>query len=204
MTTKKDVLDLKARRTIYSFILKCPGLHLSELCKRLNMHKNNVDYHLKILIKQGLIETSSEDGYTGYYVTKLDGERARAVAKVLINSMPYETEKRLFHIFKYLVPGRKDKRILNLIRRSVPREIIAFLFVHPDSSQIEISRHLKKHHSTVSFHLNKLIKANIIERIPNGNEIRYRIKNEGHLVKLGFLYFLVSVNELMPMVKSKG
>jgi len=84
--------------------------------------------------------------------------------------------------------GKTDKKILHLLRQTVPKEIIIFLLLHRDSSQIKISKNLKKHPTTTSFHLNKLMNIDIIETIPNGNETIYRIKNPQHISDLLIKY----------------
>jgi len=84
--------------------------------------------------------------------------------------------------------GKTDKKILHLLRQTVPREIIIFLLLHPDSLQKKISKNLKKHPTTISFHLNKLMNIDIIETIPNGNETIYRIKNPQHISDLLIKY----------------
>jgi len=84
--------------------------------------------------------------------------------------------------------GKTDKKIIHLLRQTVPREIIMFLLLHPDSSQIKISKNLKKHPTTISFHLNKLMNIDIIETIPNGNETICRIKNPQYISDLLIKY----------------
>ena len=185
---KEKSLDLKTRRDIYNFILKHPGLHLSELCRRLNLRKNNLDYHLNYLNSQGLIAISSKEGYSTYYGIKIEGKRAESVAILLAKSLPNETKKRVEYIIKYLIPTKKDREILNVIKRKVPNEILVVLTLKPNLSQKKISKLLKKHPTTISFHLKKLIERDVIESTKYGNEVRYRIKNEESLLRLAYLF----------------
>ena len=184
-----NVLKLDTRKEIYNLILRFPGIHLSEIYKKLGMQKNNVDYHLKILIKHELIEVSSNDRFTRYYPAKLDDSKAEKIARLLSKSSSYENENRALNIFKHYIPGRKEKEILNLIRRPVVMSIIRFMFLDDFTSRAEISKYLKKHPTTITFHLNKLIKADVIERVIQGNDIRYKIKDKEDILKLAFLYF---------------
>jgi predicted transcriptional regulator len=78
--------------------------------------------------------------------------------------------------------SESDKKFINILRQEVPFKIVIFLLTHPNSSQTEISKHLGRHSSTISFHLNKLI--DIVEITPNGKEVRYRVKNEEDLFNL--------------------
>ncbi len=161
MLSKKDVLSLEKRRKIYHFILKYPGLHIRELSRDLNISFSTLNHHLNYLKKQGLLLAKSDGRYTRYYVT----------GKV----------------------GSTDKKLLNLMRHTVPRNIILLLLIYPlrNFSQIEIVRfaktwkkhwtkigfHLNKHPTTISYHLDKLLKMNIIESYSSGNEIRCKLKD---------------------------
>ena len=184
----KKILNLETRRDIYNHVLRFPGVHLSEICKKLSMKKNNVCYHLEILKKQGLIETTSSDGYTRFFPVKLVGKEAENIAHLFAKSYSYENKKRILSLFKYYIPGRNEKKIINLIKRPVPSEILGFLFPDYDFSLMEISRNLKKHWTTISFHLKKMIKLGIIEKISNGNEVRYKIKDYEYILRLSFMY----------------
>ena len=53
--------------------------------------------------------------------------------------------------------GEKDKKIISLLRQDIPFKIVMFLLLYPNSSQTEISKHLRRHSTTISFHLEKLI-----------------------------------------------
>lgn len=80
--------------------------------------------------------------------------------------------------------GFKEKEIINLLRQDVPLQIVIFLLLYPNSSQIKISRYLKRHSTTIAFHLDKLIDVDIIETNPNGKEINYKVKNEEDIFDL--------------------
>lgn len=183
----KNLLELKSRRDIYNHILRFPGVHLSELCNVLKLQKNNADYHLNILKKEGLIETCFEDGYIRFYPIKLEGKKAEQVAKLFEKSFNYEDFNRMLLIYKYYIPGREEKKILNLIKRPVPYKILGLLYLN-DSSLMEISRGINKHWTTTSFHLKKLIKAGLVEQITNGGEKRYSLKNFEYILRLSFMF----------------
>ena len=59
--------------------------------------------------------------------------------------------------------GQREKELLNLLRQEVPRNIILYLIFHIVCSQIELSKALGKHPSTISFHLKKLRDLGIIQ-----------------------------------------
>jgi DNA-binding transcriptional ArsR family regulator len=66
-----------------------------------------------------------------------------------------------------------EKEILELLRKKVPCRILLFLFFTPICTQKELSIELDLHPSTVSYHLNKMVKMRIIEEAPVENGIIY-------------------------------
>ena len=68
--------------------------------------------------------------------------------------------KRYFVVNKL---GQREKDLLNLLRQEVPRNIILYLILHIICSQIELSKALGKHPSTIGFHLKKLRDLGIIQ-----------------------------------------
>ena len=143
---------VEIRKKIYDFILKYPGLHLSELSRKMDMPKSTINYHLNHLKKQKQIVRKDDDKYTRYYIANNVGEN--------------------------------EKKILHILRQETPREIIIYLLLNPNSSQIKISKDLNKHPTTISFHLNKLNNVDMIESMITGNEIKYNIKNSEHVLEL--------------------
>lgn len=88
---------------------------------------------------------------------------------------------------RYYIPqkaGVADKKIINLLRHDTPFRIVMYLLQNPNSSQVSISKYLGRHPTTVSFHLDKLLEADIIKYTPTGNELHYAIKNEPEIIDL--------------------
>ena len=195
----KNILNLEKRRDIYNFILRFPGSHLSNISKNLNIRKNNVNYHLNILKKHGLIDSRFSDGYLQFYPVKLDGKDAEKIADLFDKSFPYETKNRILSLFKYYIPGRNEKKILAITNRPIPRDILGILFPDFDYSLMEISKALKKHWTTISYHLKKMEKLDIIEKVVDGNEVRYKIKDYLYMLRISFMY-----NSWHQQVDSKG
>jgi len=88
----------------------------------------------------------------------------------------FDDENARYYVTKKI--SEREREMLHLLRQDVPIKIIMFLLINPEASWMNISRHLKRHPKTISFHLRKLIAAGAIETIPNGREIRYAVKNE--------------------------
>lgn len=84
------------------------------------------------------------------------------------------------HVRYYIVRkiSEREREILDLLKQDIPFKIIMFLMMNPESSWMNVSRYLRRHPKTISFHLKKLIGSDIIETIPNGHEIRYAVRNE--------------------------
>jgi DNA-binding MarR family transcriptional regulator len=73
--------------------------------------------------------------------------------------------------FISLEVGEKEKMILNCLRRRTTLHIILWFFIAMQCSQKDISRYLEKHPATISFHLRKMIQANIIEQVSIENGV---------------------------------
>jgi predicted transcriptional regulator len=70
---KNELLELETRRRIYNSILKCPGVHISDLSRKLDMPRSTLVYHLKYLEKHGFLEEKKYNNYMRYYaVNKID------------------------------------------------------------------------------------------------------------------------------------
>lgn len=72
--------------------------------------------------------------------------------------------------------GRKEKEILDLFRKKTPCSIVFYLLTFVVCSQIELSKSLKKHPTTIEFHLKKMEKIGIIKQV----------KSEYGLIKFDF------------------
>jgi DNA-binding MarR family transcriptional regulator len=73
--------------------------------------------------------------------------------------------------FISLEVGEKEKMILNCLRRRTTLHIILWFFIAMQCSQKDISRYLEKHPATISFHLRKMIQANIIDQVSIENGV---------------------------------
>jgi len=155
---ENEVLELDVRRKIYTFIRKSPGLHLREISRLLNIPLSTLDYHLYYLKQRGLILDRQDGRYTRYYI----GEEGTV--------------------------GTKDKDIMGILRQSVTRSIVMYLLLHPKATHHGIAEHIQLAPSTTTFHLNKLIKLEILTREQTGRETRYVIKNAEHLSDLLIMY----------------
>ena len=153
MKHREEIFALNIRRNIYKKISRCPGLHLRELSRLLNMPKSTLVYHINYLVKRNIITVDKKSGYERFYISR-----------------------------KF---NQKDKELINVIREKVPQNLILYFCLFPVSNQREIvkfanrfenhwvkmPRNLKKHPTTLAFHLNKLVERGIIDRFDKGNEV---------------------------------
>jgi predicted transcriptional regulator len=81
-----------------------------------------------------------------------------------------------------------DREILSFIKMRTPRRIIIFLMIHPESSFKEILAEFHFTKGALSFHLKKLIKADIVINLKREKEIIYRIKDENRISQILISY----------------
>jgi predicted transcriptional regulator len=81
-----------------------------------------------------------------------------------------------------------DREILSFIKMRTPRRIIIFLLLHPESSFKEILTEFHFTKGALSFHLKKLIKANILIQTKREKEMIYRIKDENRISQILIVY----------------
>lgn len=88
MNPSNNVLNLKARREIYDFILKNPGLHIREISRQMNIPKTTLTYHLKYLIKEEIVKERFEGGLKRIYIKEELGSRDKEIINLLRQDIP--------------------------------------------------------------------------------------------------------------------
>lgn len=169
-TYLEKIIGIKPRNEIYNYIKDNPGVHFRQISRSLDTPPSTLNYHLKYLEKRDFLSKKEEHGYLRFYIS----------GKV----------------------GRNDKKYLNILRETVPRNIILYLFLYVESSQQDILKfakkwknhpskigyHLNKHHTTLGFHLSKLLEEGLLESEKRGTEVTYRIKEPEVIVDLIIRY----------------
>ena len=84
--------------------------------------------------------------------------------------------------------GIKEKEILAILRQKVPRKILMYLLLQMQSSHRSIGNHLGLAPSTTSYHLNKLVDLEAIDRLQHGRETAYSIKEPEYITDLLIKY----------------
>lgn len=76
-----------------------------------------------------------------------------------------KTEGRYHRYYVTHKIGAREKKIISLLREDIPRTIILYLMIRYWSPQIDISKSLKKHPTTIEFHLKKLMDLGLIQQV---------------------------------------
>ena len=99
MINKRNVLDHQIRNEIYIFILKNPGLHFSELSRKLEIPKSTLDYHLNFLMKNNFISVRNDGGLKRFYISGKVGTKDKNLLGFLRKEVPFKI------ILSLLFPG---------------------------------------------------------------------------------------------------
>lgn len=161
----RDKRIKETRKRIYNLIASNSGLHLSKIAEMLNMRLSLAEYHLQHMERNNLI-TSVKD--VGYY-------------------------KRYYIVGDEV--GIQKRKIISLLREEIPLKIILFLLKHSHAKHKEILENFNITSSTLSYHLNKLVKHEIID-IPAYGDRGYNIRNKKEIIALLRKY------RLIPLAKS--
>lgn len=71
--------------------------------------------------------------------------------------------------------GRQEKNVISVLRHEVPRTIAVLLLFHPELTHKHILEHVAVSPSTLSFHLAKMVEAEVVVREQRGRESLYRL-----------------------------
>lgn len=160
----KEVLDLESRRRIFEFLLQYPGLHLRELERQLGMDVRAIRYHLDFLEKHEAISSLSQDGYLRYYPREWDAG--------------YFWER----------IGPYEKRALGLLRQRIPLHIVLLLLDRGEMSSDELTADTGIAASTLSYHLKKLLRLQLVESRTVGKRKVYKVRDPQAVVQLLMKY----------------
>lgn len=81
-----------------------------------------------------------------------------------------------------------DREILSFVKMRTPRRIIIFLLLHPGSSFKELLAEFHFTKGALSFHLKKLVHANLVIPTKREKETIYKIKDEEKISQILITY----------------
>lgn len=84
--------------------------------------------------------------------------------------------------------GARAKEILSILRQKMPRKIVMYLLLHPNSFHREIADRIDVAPSTTSFHLKKLLERDIAKKVKVGKETMYMINEPEQVSDLLITY----------------
>ncbi|MBW3582279.1 MAG: helix-turn-helix domain-containing protein [Euryarchaeota archaeon] len=160
LASREDLLALDARRRVYRYVERYPGLHLAEVARGTGLGTNHAKYHLGYLERHGLVTGRTEEGYRRFW--------------------PKEASE-LGPVDR--IPSG-DKKVLALLRRPVPLRIVLSLLERDEASQVSLLADVDVAQSTLSYHLKRLVEAGVLEVDKRGRERVFRLVEHDRLLAL--------------------
>jgi predicted transcriptional regulator len=81
-----------------------------------------------------------------------------------------------------------DKKKLSMLRKQIPLQIVLFLLEHPSSRHKEILENLSIAKSTLSYHLENLVRNGIIGSRILGEEFGYSVIDQDEIIRILIKY----------------
>ncbi|MFB6154868.1 MAG: winged helix-turn-helix transcriptional regulator [Haloferacaceae archaeon] len=78
-----DDLELESRRQIFQYVLDNPGIHFRGLVEAFDYAQGTLQYHVRWLVDEGLLESSEDGSYTRYYPAESFDEGDQTVMNAL-------------------------------------------------------------------------------------------------------------------------
>lgn len=151
----RDKRTRAIRRRISGIIMQNPGLHLSKIAELLDMSIPLTDYHLTHMEKHGELTSVKDD--RGYY-------------------------KRYYLATSGI--GIQDKKVLEVLQKKIPLQIVVFLLQHSYLKHKEILKRLDIAPSTLSYHINRMVESEILEVRSHGKEKGYSLANVDEVIRI--------------------
>lgn len=89
--------------------------------------------------------------------------------------------------------GSFDKKYISILRQEIPLKIILYLLQNPCSRHKDLIQQFNLSPSTISYHIKKLVKNNIIEIEKGAGGYGYKIIDEEKIIKFLFKYKLTRI-----------
>ncbi|MCK4718093.1 MAG: winged helix-turn-helix transcriptional regulator, partial [Thermoplasmata archaeon] len=100
MQEGREDLALDTRRALFDLVTEFPGLHFREIVRRSDMSSSNVEYHLRHLVKHGILVVVEDGRLKRFYVQGKVGHAEKKILSVLRKEIP-----RGIVLFLLLEPG---------------------------------------------------------------------------------------------------
>lgn len=133
-------LELERRRNILQLVQEFPGLHLSEIARRLQWSPVLAEYHLRMLERHDLIGSVQEAHYHRYF------------PKIEREGMKIDTL------------GAQEKRVLSLMRHPVRLHILVYLAAGQEGRNKDIARSLGLSRPATTYQLARLLREGLVAK----------------------------------------
>ncbi len=160
-----ELLELETRRDIYNLVYSQPGLHLREIQRQLGMHVNLVEYHIHQLIGSELVVSVHQGGYNRFFPAQAPGSD-RQVDRLT----------------------SQEKRVLGMMRQPMPLRIMVYLLATGSSQHKDICDHLGCAPSTLTYHMKKMVKGQMVVQTTAGEGKGYHLSDRRSVARLLMLY----------------
>jgi predicted transcriptional regulator len=131
--TPENVLDTEIRKNLYEYIDECPGSHLREIARELDLKPSNAAWHLRKLEQTNLV-------------------RSRLIGG-----------KKVYYLVEGGIESRKQAIAESILRNKNAREIMHYLNKNPGKHLLEIAHALELNHHVVKWHIKKMYEAELVE-----------------------------------------
>ncbi|MCE4606881.1 MAG: winged helix-turn-helix transcriptional regulator [Desulfurococcales archaeon] len=147
------------------------------ICKSPGIHFRELQRKLGIAV-----------GNLQYHLDRLEELR-------LVKSVKEEGYKRYY--VTSLRFSNEEKKIMSALRTRTEKLILIYLLTNPFASGKELSKALNLSPSTISWHISKLVKLGIIEKVRNKDQITLRIKDSEKVEKMLITYRETLIDKLV-------
>jgi len=151
----REIQTQEIRQKIYNLIAENPGLYLTKIAELLHMSKQLADYHLLYMEKN---------------------------EKIIAVKDPNEFYRR-YYTHEHIVQN-KDRSALEALRQELPFRVVLLLLHNTHLKHKEIYEYLDISPSKLSYHINKLKNAGIVDVMSYGHEKGYRLKNSKEVIRV--------------------
>jgi DNA-binding transcriptional ArsR family regulator len=139
--TEPRPLDVEARRRIFHAVRDYPGLHVREISRQVGMSVALVEYHLRVLADNGLVEGREDQRFVRMFAVAA-GDAPKSSA---------------------------DRGALGVLRSRLRLQILLILLDHPGPmSHGALAAEAGLGKSKLSFHLRRLERAGLVRKTPTG------------------------------------
>lgn len=143
------------RTHILEAVRAYPGIHFRALVRELDTSTALARYHLEKLLGEDELRSVEISGYVRYFPTDV-----------------------------YEELDEEEKEQLNVLRQEKPLEIVLALLEFGSMQHKDLHELVSGSKGTLTYHLNKLVDADIVNRVPRGDDRGFHLQDEERVRRL--------------------